>query len=67
MGQIKRITFFDQEAALFLPGFLYSFNIADFKRPNCHLGYRVAGFVASVSTAAKEHTKLQIRPRHYYC
>jgi GGDEF domain-containing protein len=41
MEQIRRITLFEQEAARFLPGVLYSFNIADLKRRNCHFGYRV--------------------------
>lgn len=41
MEQIKGVKLFELEAALLLPGFLYSFNIADFKRRNCHFGYRV--------------------------
>jgi GGDEF domain-containing protein len=41
MQQMKGVTLFEHEAASLLPGFLYSFNIADFKRRNCHLGYRV--------------------------
>ena len=41
MQQIRRTTSLEQEAARLLPGFLYSFNIADLKRRNCHLGHRV--------------------------
>ena len=41
MEQIKGTRLFEQTAALLLPGFLYGFNIADFKRRNCHLGYSV--------------------------
>jgi len=41
MERINHITLFKQAAALLLPGFLYSFNIADFKRRNCHLGHRI--------------------------
>src|ERR1700739_496164 len=41
MEQIKGVKLFELEAALLLPGFLYSFNIADFKRRNCHLGHRL--------------------------
>jgi GGDEF domain-containing protein len=38
MEQIKPIKLFELDAASLLPGFLYSFNIADFKRRNCHFG-----------------------------
>lgn len=32
MERIRPITLFEHEAALLLPGFLYHFNFADFKR-----------------------------------
>ncbi len=41
MERIKPITIFEREAAQRLPGFLYSFNIADLKRRNSHLGHQV--------------------------
>jgi GGDEF domain-containing protein len=41
MEQIKGIKLFERTAALLLPGFLYCFNIADFKRRNCRLGHTV--------------------------
>jgi GGDEF domain-containing protein len=41
MEQIRRITLFEHAAASLLPGFLYCFNIADFKRRNSHLGHLV--------------------------
>jgi hypothetical protein len=40
MDQIRKIEIFRQEAGHRLPGFLYSFNIADLKRRNAHLGFR---------------------------
>ncbi len=39
--QPKRIDVFRREAGALCPGFLYSFNIADFKRRNLHLSYGV--------------------------
>ena len=39
MGQTRRRSTFDQQAARCLPGFLYCFNIADLKRRNGHLGH----------------------------
>ena len=39
MDQIRKIDIFRQEASQHLPGFLYSFNIADLKRRNSHLGH----------------------------
>jgi GGDEF domain-containing protein len=39
MDQIRKIDIFIQEASLRLPGVLYSFNIADLKRRNGHLGH----------------------------
>lgn len=39
--QPKRINVFRREARALCPGFLYSFNIADFKRRNLHLSYGV--------------------------
>jgi GGDEF domain-containing protein len=39
MERIKPTALFEHEAALLLPGFLYDFNIADFKRRNGHLGH----------------------------
>jgi GGDEF domain-containing protein len=58
MEQIKRITLFKHEAALLLPSFLYSFNIADFKRRNSHLGHLVgdadiAEFEGLIATTAQ--------------
>jgi GGDEF domain-containing protein len=41
MGQEHRISTLEREAARCLPGFLYSFNIADLKRRNCNLGHLV--------------------------
>jgi GGDEF domain-containing protein len=41
MEQIRPIALFEQAAALLLPGFLYNFNLADFKRRNSHLGHVV--------------------------
>src|SRR5437899_2884382 len=41
MNQPKPIDLFTQQALARLPGFLYSFNIADFKRRNGHLGHLV--------------------------
>jgi len=40
MQEMKRIDAFAREAQAHLPGFLYSFNIADLKRRNALLGYR---------------------------
>jgi hypothetical protein len=40
MEQIRKIDIFQQEAGFRLPGVLYSFNIADLKRRNAHLGFR---------------------------
>jgi len=37
---IEQSRTFQDEAGVFLPGFLYSFNIADLKRRNSHLGFR---------------------------
>ena len=39
MGHERRILTFQREAARFLPGYLYCFNIADLKRRNGHLGH----------------------------
>jgi GGDEF domain-containing protein len=57
MEQINQLTLFEHKAASLLPGFLYSFNIADFKRRNCHLGHLVgdadiAEFDALIAAAA---------------
>jgi hypothetical protein len=41
MEQIRPIKQFEHEAAPLLPGFLYHFNLADFKRRNSHLGHVV--------------------------
>jgi GGDEF domain-containing protein len=41
MERVSLTTLFEREAAAFLPGFLYDFNIADFKRRNGHLGHSV--------------------------
>jgi len=41
MEQIKGVKLFELEAAALLPGFLYSFDIADFKRRNGHFGHDV--------------------------
>ncbi|MGA2990139.1 MAG: hypothetical protein ABSD88_06655 [Candidatus Korobacteraceae bacterium] len=37
---MSRIESFARQALQYLPGFLYSFNIADFKRRNIHLSYK---------------------------
>ena len=37
----KPRTRFEDAAGPYLPGFLYRFNIADFKRRNCHLSHQV--------------------------
>jgi GGDEF domain-containing protein len=39
MQQIRRVDAFAREAQAHLPGVLYSFNIADLKRRNGHLGF----------------------------
>src|SRR6202008_3000776 len=39
LGHERRIVTFQREAARFLPGYLYCFNIADLKRRNGHLGH----------------------------
>jgi GGDEF domain-containing protein len=58
MEQINQLTLFEHKAASLLPGFLYSFNIADFKRRNCHLGHvagdaDIAEFDALVAATAR--------------
>jgi GGDEF domain-containing protein len=59
----QRIELFERTAAHHLPGTLYCFNIADFKRRNIHLGHRrgdedVAAFDAALRLMAPKNASI---------
>ncbi len=59
MQQMKRVDAFLGEVEAHLPGWLYSFNIADLKRRNGHLGHAtgdsdIAEFSAALATLASD-------------